>query len=83
MSTTQERMKAMLRQVDIPAREIKVYGSQIVITCTSVRSAEKWASVLSKFATVRAIARESLDETNGSGPNEKHYVKVWRTWATL
>lgn len=81
--TMQDRMKARLAQVGIPAREIKVYGSQIVITCLSSSAAEKWAVVLRKFATVRAIAKESLDETAESRPNEKRYVRVWRTWATI
>ena len=51
--TAQERMQALLEKTGIPAKEIKCYGSQIVITCLSRSAAERWVGVLSKFARVR------------------------------
>jgi hypothetical protein len=76
-------MRAKLAEAGIPYREIKVYGSQIMVTTTSAASAERWGTLLGKFATVRAVAREDLDETKESRPGKKKYIKVWRTWATV
>lgn len=84
MATLQERMKAKLAEAGIPARRIDVYGSQIMITCMSRKTANRWSSLVSKFATVRNVF-ESVDETADADrfPNErqKHTVKVWRVAA--
>lgn len=80
--TVQQRMRAKLEQAGIPFREIKVYGSQIMITALSEGAAQRWTSLLSKFAKVRG-AKESLDETEKSTPNQKRYVRVWKIWATV
>lgn len=83
MTTAQEQMKSKLQGLGIPARNIDVYGSQIVVTCASADAATKWAFVLGKFAKVRKAAVEALDETKESTPVTKQYVKVWRTWAVV
>ena len=83
MATAQDTMKAALAKVNIPSRSIEVYGSQIVITCLCVESASKWAPVLRKFATVKAVALRSLDETKASHAHARDYVTVFRTYATV
>lgn len=60
--TFQAQMKATLEKTNIAHKEIKVFGSQIIITCWSRSAAEKWVGVLAKFSTVRGIV-ESRDET--------------------
>jgi hypothetical protein len=55
--TPQERMAAKLAEIGIPSKEIKCYGSQIVITCHSQAAAHKWVPILGKFSKVRGITR--------------------------
>lgn len=50
--TSQEKMKHHLEQLGLPFIEIRTYGHQITIECKSKSTAEKWVSVLSKFAVV-------------------------------
>ncbi len=83
MATAQENMKVALGKVNIPSRSIEVYGSQIVITCLSLDSANRWAPVLSKFATVKKVGLRSLDETKKSTVHNRQYVNVYRTYATI
>lgn len=87
--TTQQKMKAVLEQAGIPAREISVYGSQIVVKALSRATAEKWVLLLGKFAKVRRIV-ESLDERKVAVPHEHDmtttevgYVKVWLVGAVI
>lgn len=81
----QEVMAAKLAELDIPSKEIRVYGRQIVITCWSLEAANRFAQTLTHFAKVRRVV-ESLDEKSASDcftpPSEK-YVKVWRVGATI
>jgi hypothetical protein len=83
MATAQEAMKAALEKVSLPSRSIEVYGSQIVVTCLSLDSANRWAPVLSKFATVKKVGLKSLDETKKSTVHNRRYVTVYRTYATI
>lgn len=83
MKTAQEKMKAALLKVKLPSRSIEVYGSQIVVTCLSVESANAWAPILRKFAKVKTIALKSLDETQESTVFDRKYVTVYRTYATV
>jgi hypothetical protein len=50
--TSQEKMKHHLEELGLPFIEIRTYGHQITIECKSKSTAEKWVSVLSKFAVV-------------------------------
>jgi hypothetical protein len=59
--TPQEKMKAKLESLPIPAKEVRVYGSQIVVTTYTRDAAEKFAAVIAKFATVRSII-DSVDD---------------------
>lgn len=56
-ATKQEQLKATLAKAGIPAKKIDVYGSQIVVTAWSRAAADKWASLLSKFSTVRGVVQ--------------------------
>ena len=55
--TTQEKMQAKLGELGIPAKEIRVFGSQILITARSLKAAQKWARTLARFAKVRGIGQ--------------------------
>ena len=82
--TKQEKMADLLGKFGIPSKEIKCYGSQIMITCWSEGAAKKFAGVLSKFAKIRAV-RESLDynKVNTSTRLVPSTHKVWRVWAVI
>ena len=47
--TPQQRMKAKLEGLGLPYKEIKVYGSQVMITVWSETAAKKWHSVICRF----------------------------------
>jgi len=51
MMTPQEKMKTKLESLGLPYKEIKVYGSQVMITAWSENAADKWHSILRKFTT--------------------------------
>lgn len=73
-----------LRASRIPVKEVKCYGSQIVVTCWCEQSARKYADLIAKFANLRSI-KESLDEKakNRQARLSGKYVKVWRVYATI
>lgn len=82
--TIQAQIKETLAKAGIPAREIEVYGRQIVITSACRDTAQKWGALLAKFAKVRGIV-ETIDEAKvqkGTCLN-RTYVKVWRTFAAM
>lgn len=74
-------MKDLLSKLEIPHKEIRVFGSQIMITCFSVTAAEKFAETINKFATVRSIA-SGKDETKDLHGNYT-YSDVIRLWAVI
>lgn len=79
---SQQKMQTLLSQAGIPAKEIKVFGSQIIITCWSRDAAEKFAGLLTKFAKVRGIVESrdnNLVNTNTVLRPTSH--KVWRVGA--
>lgn len=82
--TLQQRMQAKLAQSGIPWREIKVFGSSILITCQSRDTAQRWASLLAQFARVTGVG-EGYDEAKVSKgtcllPSK---VAVWRVGARI
>jgi len=83
--TTQERMKDRLQRLGIGYREVQVYGSQIVITCISHDTAERWAMTLARFAKVRGIVK-SIDyhqsPTRGTVLSPQ-VIPVFRVFATI
>ncbi len=83
--TPQDELKAKLEALGIPFREVKVYGSQIVVTCRSTSAAERWGRVLSKLATVKKVALRSTDYAKSEEhlPNARKTIDVWRTYATI
>jgi hypothetical protein len=60
--TKQEQIRSLLLKSGIAAKEVKVFGSQILVTCWSKDAAGKWATLLGKFARVRGVVASS-DET--------------------
>ena len=82
--TPQQRMQATLAKSGIPSREIRVYGSQIMVTCGCRDTADKWASLLVRFATVRAVFEAWDEATQNRGTTLKpSMVKVWRVAARI
>lgn len=82
--TPQQQIKATLEKSGIPFKEVEVYGSQIVITAWSVDAANKWAGLVSKFATMRGIT-ESLDynQENKNTCLLPSAHKVWRVFGRI
>ena len=80
----QEQMKELLTQSGIPAKEIKVYGSQIMITAFGADSADKWASLLAKLCRkVRSCQSTDYAVENKNTVMMPSTVKVWRVWGTV
>ena len=61
MAQAQDAMKKKLEALGVPFKAIDVYGNQIVVTTVSRDSADKWAMLLQKFATLRGVIA-SVDE---------------------
>ncbi len=82
--TVQQRMKAALESLDIPKKEIEVYGSQIVVTAWSESAVKQWASVLARFATFRGIVHtiDYAKENKGTCLMPS-VVQVWRAYARI
>ena len=53
--TPQEKMKGLLEKLGLPFIKVETYGNQITVDCKGKTTAEKWASVLAKFATIRGL----------------------------
>jgi len=89
--TPQQQMKELLAKVDIPAKTIECYGSQIVVTAWSDEAARKWAAVLNRFAEVRGIVKtiEKTKDPSGYFAANPGLVKstfvhdVWRVFARV
>lgn len=58
--TPQQQMQAKLESLGLPYKEIRVYGSQVMITAWSESAAKKWHSVLCRFTTSKRPVR-SMD----------------------
>lgn len=82
--TIQQRMKAKLEQVGLPYKEVKVFGGQIIITSHCRDTAERWSSVLAKFARVQNVL-EAIDDAkvNKNTTLRPSKVTVWRTYARI
>lgn len=80
-----DELRAKLEQTGLAYREIQCYGRQIVVTTKGEATAREWASLLSKFSTVRGIV-PSMDRhkspTKGTNLNPQ-MVKVWRVFAAI
>jgi hypothetical protein len=80
----QETMKQKLESVGLPYKEIKCYGSQIMITAHSEGAAKQWAGILAKFSRVRGMVT-SVDhaKVNKNTVMKPSLVQVWRVWSTI
>lgn len=80
----QKKIKALLEETGIPAKEIQVYGQQIMVTTWSEDAARKFAALVGNFARVRRVW-ESLDdnlENRGTSLLPTRH-KVWRMAAVM
>lgn len=83
-TTTQERMRSLLFQTGIPAKEVKCYGSQIMVTAWSLDAANQWVSVLRKIAKVRKpVETKEQNLVNHDSRRSASYHNVWLVWGTL
>lgn len=87
--TLQQQMQATLAKLPIPYKRINCYGNQIVVTAWSQDAANRWASVISQFATVRTV-KQVYEETKDPTPylkanpgltKQHFYHEVWRVYA--
>lgn len=82
--TPQEKIKAKLEQTGIPAEEIKVYGSQIMITARCFDTANRWASVLCRFSHVRGpIQSFAYNKVNQNTCLRPSTHEVWLVAGTM
>ena len=82
--TSQQQIAATLAKSGIPAKEIKVYGSQIMIVAWSRGAADKWASLISKFAKVRGVVKSyDHDKINTNTVLRPSSHDVWLVAATI
>lgn len=82
--TTQEKLKQRLEQFGIPYREIKVYGSQITVETYGREAADKFASIIANFATIRGLLETTVDakENKGSVMNPTK-IRIYRLYARI
>lgn len=82
--TPQAKMKAALERAGIPALEIDVYGSQVMVTVKGYPTAQKWVSLLAQFCTTVRAPRESWEQNKAdAGKFRPRHYKVWRVWGTV
>lgn len=82
--TIQQQIKTRLETLGIPYREVKVYGSQITVECSSRKSAEWFAVVVGQFAKVRGIVETTVDAVENRETNLlPTQVKVFRLYARM
>jgi hypothetical protein len=80
-----KQIEAILRASGIPAKEIRCYGSQIMVTAWSQTAARKWFRLLHGFAeTVRQpTLTTDYNKVNKNTCLVPTVHKVWRVWATI
>ena len=82
VTNQEKRMLALLEKLGIPYYKINVYGSQIVITCRSRNSAEKWVHTLSpkvaKF--IKIIESTEYAKKNRGTMLRPTRINVWRAY---
>ncbi len=82
--TTQQKMQAKLESLGLPYKEIKVYGSQIMVTAWSETAANKWHSILCKFTNsrrpIRSFERNKVNQNTVLLPT-RH--EVWLIGGTI
>jgi len=61
--TPQEKIRATLAKSGIPAKEIKCFGSQVLIVAWGEEAAKQWLSLLAKFASKTRGPVRSIDYT--------------------
>ncbi len=84
MMTPQQNLQAKLIKCGLPHKEVRVYGSQIMITAWSRDAADKWQRLLCRFARVKSVV-ESVDynQVNRNTVMNPTVHTVWRVWATI
>ena len=82
--TIQETMRDKLLQAGIPAKEIKCYGSQIMVTAFSLDAAQRWQGLLSQFCS-KVRSGKSFDylKENKNTVLRPSRMDVWRVWGTV
>lgn len=84
--TLQERMRAKLAETGLPHKAIECYGRQIVVTAWSRDAADKWASLIRRFARVRGVYQGidyNQDQSKASSCLLPDVHKVWRVAAVI
>lgn len=82
--TPQEKLKARLETLGLPYREINVYGSQITIEAVSRDTADKWASLVQRFAKLRGVIEDYVEaKENKNTVMNPTRVHVWRVYARV
>lgn len=83
--TPQQKMQAKLESCGLPYKEIKVYGSQIMVMAWSRTAALRWHSLLFKICTTVRPPGESRDynKVNKGTCLLPTIHKVWCVWGTI
>lgn len=80
--TIQTEIAAKLASLGIAHKEIKVYGSQIVVTCWGREAADRFAAVIANFAKVRGVLK-ALDQNEASKGRKPEWHEVHRVFAAI
>lgn len=79
-----QKMAEGLARSGIPAKRIHCYGNQIMITAWGEDAARRWASLLAKFARVRAVWESSDENVENRGTVLRPTMhRVWRVAAAI
>lgn len=80
----QDLLRQRIETAGIPFKEIKVYGSQIVVTAWSEGAAKRWASLIATFAKVRRVLQAvDYDKHNTNTCLKPSCHGVWRVFAAI
>lgn len=83
MGALQDQIKQKMESVGLPFREIQVYGSQITVETYGEGTANQWASVINRFATVKRVLK-TTDYARGKREiNMPQMVEIYRVYATI
>ena len=82
MSAIHDQIKSTLEASGIAAKEIKVFGAQVMITALCQASADRWHMLLNNFCK-KVRAQKTMIEIDHSVNAASKYQAGWIVWGTI
>lgn len=79
----QQRFESLFRSAGASLKEVKAFGSRLIVTCHSQGAADKIANLLSrgKFSVDKVGESFDYDKVNRGTVLRPSTVQVWKVWA--